>query len=119
MRVGFFECFSLTYNETCSGGDTGAGDENVTELVYGSNGHLQGSMESAEALAQLFTIRMLVECMFSQDDNFAQTDGDVSGTQVPATAARYLRQRAELELSNHQGSGRKTIWQHPMVRVGY
>ena len=66
-RVDFSEYFNLTYNETFvvrfSVGDTGAGDRNVTEFVHSSNGHLQGCLECAEALLELFTIRMLVECI--------------------------------------------------------
>ena len=34
-------------------------------VIHGSNGHFQGSLECAEALAALFNIRMLVECMLS------------------------------------------------------
>ena len=62
-------------------GDTGAGDRNVTEFLHSGNGHLQGCLECAEALAELFTIRMLVECIctFPMAERF--------------------------ELSSHQGSG--------------
>ena len=84
-RVDFSEYFSLTYNETfvvrSSVGDTGAGDRNVTEFVHSSNGHLQGCLECAEALAELFTIRMLVECICT----FPMAEGS--------------------KLSSHQGSG--------------
>ena len=104
MRVDFSEYFSLTYNETCvvhsSVGDAGAGGRtgarNVTEFVRAINDHLQGSVESAEVLAGLSTNRGSVERV--------QIDGNVSGTQVPATAACYLGQRGRVEQSSREWS---------------
>ena len=106
LRVDFSECFSLTCSETSFVrslvGDTGAGDKKTTDFIGGNQGHLQGSLECAGELAELFTIQMLVKCLLSWGDYFVQTDGDVSGTQVLTTAVLCGRR---VELSNHQGSG--------------
>ena len=63
--VDFSECFSNTCSETCvvrcSVGDMRAGDNNHTEFMRGSHGHLQGSLECAGELAELSTIRMATE----------------------------------------------------------
>ena len=96
-----FPSVSATYKETCvvrcSLGDTGAGDRNVTEYTRDGNGHLQGSLECAEELAELSTIRMLAKCVLPSDDHFVQTDGNVSGTQVQTTAACSLWQKGRVE----------------------
>ena len=110
-RVDFSECFGFTCLETLvvyySVGNTEAGDKNHTEFMRGSHGHLQGSLECAGELAELFTIRMLVKCVLSWDDHFVQTDVNVSGTHVQKTAARPRWQKGRVEQSSRKWRTRR------------
>ena len=54
--------------------------------------YLQGSFEGEEERAELSTVRALIRCVLSWDNQFVQTNGNVSGTQAPPTAAYSLRQ---------------------------
>ena len=106
--VDFSECFGFTYQETSvvrySAGNTGGGDKNHTEFMRGGHVHLQGSLECARELAEMFSIRTLVE---SWDDHFVQTDGNVSGTQVQMTAAGHRWQKGRVDQSSRKWRTRR------------
>ena len=72
------------------------------EFARGSRGHLQGSLECAGKLAEMFTIRTSVKCVLSWDDHFVQTDGNVSGTQVQMTAADSRWQKGRVDQSSRK-----------------
>ena len=99
----------LPGNVCCSlfAGDTRAGDKDHTEFMRGSHGHLQDSLKCARERAELFTIRMLVKCVLSRDNNLVQTDGKVSGTQMQITAAGPRRQKGRVEQSSRKWRTRR------------
>ena len=68
--------------------------------------HLQDFLECAEE------IRALAERVLPRDNHFLQTDGNVSGTQVPTTAACSLWHKGRVE-----PGADKTTWQHQVAGV--
>ena len=72
-------------------------------ISTGFGGHtFKGSFEGEEERAELFTIRMSVKRVLSWDDHFVQTNGNVSRTQAPTTAAYPLWQEGRVERSSRK-----------------